>query len=56
VQDKRILLVDDVVTTGHTLRSCAVELRRQGAASVSALVFARSNQQATQPPNRASAT
>lgn len=38
---KRILLIDDVMTTGSTLGDCARACRRAGAAGVYALVFAR---------------
>ncbi|MDP2655989.1 MAG: phosphoribosyltransferase family protein [bacterium] len=37
---KRIILVDDVTTTGATLRSAARALRMAGAEKISALVFA----------------
>ncbi|WP_395373047.1 ComF family protein [Marinicella sp. W31] len=38
---KRVLLVDDVMTTGHTLRACADVLKRAGVEKVDAMVFAR---------------
>jgi ComF family protein len=39
---KHALLVDDVLTTGATLRACAAALRAGGAEGVLALTFARS--------------
>jgi ComF family protein len=39
--DRRVLLVDDVVTTGATLSACAEVLRHAGARRISALAFAR---------------
>lgn len=41
IAGKRLLLIDDVMTTGTTLRQAATVLKNAGAQSVHALVFAR---------------
>lgn len=41
VAGQRILIVDDIATTGETLRACALELTRHKAKRVAALVVAR---------------
>jgi ComF family protein len=41
VENKDILLVDDVLTTGATLSGCARVLKKAGAKSVKAIVFAQ---------------
>ena len=41
VAGRRLVLVDDVLTSGATVDACAKALRRAGAANVDVLVFAR---------------
>ncbi len=41
VQGKRVLLVDDVMTTGATATACGLALKRAGAQTVSLLTLAR---------------
>ena len=45
LENKHVLVVDDVLTTGATLMSCAVVLRKAGAAEVSAITLARSGKE-----------
>lgn len=42
IKGKRVLLIDDVLTTGATLKECALVLKRAGAKSVDGLTVARS--------------
>ncbi len=42
IDHPNVLLIDDVMTTGQTLRACAKTLKKSGAQSVTAVVFARS--------------
>ncbi len=41
IAGKRVLLIDDVMTTGSTLRECALVLKKAGAVSVDTLTVAR---------------
>ena len=45
IQGKKLLLIDDVMTTGATARACAAVLKRGGAKSVSLLTLARVDRQ-----------
>ena len=41
IADRRVLLVDDVYTTGATVKAATRALKRAGASAVDVLVFAR---------------
>ena len=45
VRGKRVLLIDDVFTTGATLRAASAALKAAGADHVSALTLARVDRQ-----------
>jgi predicted amidophosphoribosyltransferase len=42
ISGKRLLLVDDVITTGATVRECASTLKHAGASNVEVIALARS--------------
>ncbi|MGH9613283.1 MAG: ComF family protein, partial [Bryobacteraceae bacterium] len=49
VADKRVLLVDDVMTTGATASACANALKRAGAREVTLIAVARTDRRAFAP-------
>ncbi len=53
---RRVLLVDDVFTTGATARACARELKRAGASHVTLLTLARVDRRPVAMPRHARTT
>src|ERR1044072_2209632 len=49
VEGKRILLIDDVMTTGATAAACALALKRAGAQRVTLLTVARADRRIPGP-------
>jgi len=49
IEGRRVLLIDDVLTTGATIGACARVLRRAGAAGVDVLTLARVVRDASHP-------
>jgi ComF family protein len=52
VRGRRLLLIDDVMTTGSTAAACAFALKRAGAARVALLTIARVDRRLSAPPAR----
>ena len=55
VQERDILLIDDIYTTGATARACSTALRRAGAASVRVATVARAQKEHALAPRQESA-
>lgn len=53
IRDKRVLLVDDVLTTGATGNACAAVLKRGGARSVTLVTLARTDRRFQALPQQA---
>jgi len=51
IEGRRVLLVDDVITTGATASACAAALKRAGAKSVTVLALARVDRRFIEPGN-----
>jgi len=49
IEGRRVLLIDDVMTTGATASACALALKRGGAASVTLLALARVDRRLFEP-------
>ena len=54
VAGRRVLLIDDVMTTGATASACALALKRGGARSVTLLALARVDRRLIEPDRRVS--